>query len=247
MLTVEALKKWIQGQYWTSAQVAGWVKNNFVPLSSLIRLAGTVVIGAGSISGTAALHLTKVGAALLRINSDTSGNPEIRYMLDGSTIISMGVGRTDSKFRMVYATSISSANGIVMDSGGKIGIRTATPGTELDVAGTVTATGSIVNGKLNLGRTSAVIAAGVITATASYMTVDTQAAAATDDLDTINGGTLGDIIILRTLNEGRDVTIKDGTGNINCEGDRILSSTADTWVGIFAGAAWTEISFANNV
>ena len=50
----------------------------------------------------------------------------------------------------------------------------------------------------NLGTpTELTIAAGVITRTRSNHTVDTQGDDATDDLDTINGGVEGDILLLR--------------------------------------------------
>jgi hypothetical protein len=57
------------------------------------------------------------------------------------------------------------------------------------------------------------IAAGVITVTGVYHTVDTEGDAPTDDLVTINGGSDGQILILRTENDSRDVVIKT-TGNI---------------------------------
>lgn len=43
----------------------------------------------------------------------------------------------------------------------------------------------------------------------SWYRVDTEAAAATDNLDTIIGGEVGQIIILQTTNSGRDVTVNN--------------------------------------
>lgn len=59
------------------------------------------------------------------------------------------------------------------------------------------------------------IATGAITATGySQFLVETEAAAASDDLDTINGGIDGKEIILRTVADARDVVLKHNTGNI---------------------------------
>ena len=58
------------------------------------------------------------------------------------------------------------------------------------------------------------ISAGAITATQTFHRVDTEADAAADDLDTINGGSDGRILVLRAENGGRSVVIKHNTGNI---------------------------------
>lgn len=94
-----------------------------------------------------------------------------------------------------------------------------------------------------------VIASGAIsTGGLTNLTIDTQGGAATDDLDTINGGKDGDIIILRTASSSRDVTIKHGTGNIDCGSDRVLNSNRDTWMGLYLAAAnrWLQLSFNDN-
>ena len=59
------------------------------------------------------------------------------------------------------------------------------------------------------------IASGSITITGTDHTVDTESDAATDDLDTINGGSDGEILIIRAANAARDIVVKHGTGNIN--------------------------------
>ena len=58
------------------------------------------------------------------------------------------------------------------------------------------------------------ISNGAITVTQTYHSVDTEGGAPTDDLDTINGGDVGDILILRGVSGARDVTIRHGVGNI---------------------------------
>lgn len=59
--------------------------------------------------------------------------------------------------------------------------------------------------------------------------LDTEAAGATDNLATINGGTHGQTIALTTTSDARDVVIKHNTGNIFLKGavDRTLGLTTD--------------------
>lgn len=79
------------------------------------------------------------------------------------------------------------------------------------------------------------IASGVITVTGVYHTVDTEGDAATDDLVTINGGSDGQILILRTENDARNVVLKS-TGNIDLVADVTLSSADSPIELIYDGA-----------
>lgn len=84
------------------------------------------------------------------------------------------------------------------------------------------------------------IASGVVTATGSFHVVDTEGAAATDDLDTINGGTLGAILYLRTSASARDVVLKHLTGNINNStgADVTLATNSQVALYFFSGSTW---------
>ena len=90
------------------------------------------------------------------------------------------------------------------------------------------------------------IASGVITVTNSVHLVDTEAAGATDDLDTINGGSEQQILILGPVSGARDVVVKSGTGNIGCAGgvDFTMNQLGDRWYGFYSSAlsAWVEIA-----
>lgn len=78
---------------------------------------------------------------------------------------------------------------------------------------------------------SATISSGAIAFSGSYMTVDTEGAAATDDLDTISGGALGAFLILSTSNSSRDVTLKHNTGNImTSTGEDVLLNSSNKFV-----------------
>jgi hypothetical protein len=92
------------------------------------------------------------------------------------------------------------------------------------------------------------IASGVITADRSYHVVDTEAAAASDDLATINAVADGQRLVLRAANDGRTVVIKDGTGNIQCAGDFSLNNTQDTIELIYDSTlgAWLELNRSDN-
>jgi len=58
--------------------------------------------------------------------------------------------------------------------------------------------------------TNLTISGGQITTTRSFHAVDTEGAAATDDLTKINGGAAGSLLILKSVNNARDVVVKDG-------------------------------------
>lgn len=93
------------------------------------------------------------------------------------------------------------------------------------------------------------ISAGVITVTASCNNVDTESAAATDDLDTINGGPNGSWLLLMAADDTHTVVVKNATGNILLGGsDFSLDTIADTlllWR--LSGSFWLEVSRSNNL
>ena len=92
------------------------------------------------------------------------------------------------------------------------------------------------------------IAGGVITINSSYHNVDTEASAASDDLDTINGGTDGQRLILKANASTRTVVIKDTSGNIQIAGDFSLTNQADFIELIYdvGTSFWYELSRSDN-
>lgn len=92
------------------------------------------------------------------------------------------------------------------------------------------------------------IATGAVTVTGTYHTIDTEADAASDDLDTISGGNDGQVLIIQAENTARTVVAKDGTGNLNLAGDFSLDNTQDSLMLLFSSAlsAWVEISRSDN-
>lgn len=94
--------------------------------------------------------------------------------------------------------------------------------------------------------TELTIASGAITATKGLHTVDTESDGATDDLDTINGGLEGMLLILRPASGARTVVVKHNTGNILCSGgtDVSLAEATDHVLLIYTGAKWVVLSKA---
>jgi hypothetical protein len=74
----------------------------------------------------------------------------------------------------------------------------------------------------------------------SYYSVDTESAAASDNLDTISGANEGDLIFIKAANSARTVVIRDGQGNILTKGGASLSldNTDDLAILFYDGTAW---------
>jgi hypothetical protein len=124
----------------------------------------------------------------------------------------------------------------------------------LTITGAVTLSDDITVGKLlKLSNGSATIASGAVTVTSSHMQLDTEAAAATDDLDTLNGGEPYAVVILRTTSSARDVVVRHlggGTGNIRLNGavDFTLPNTSSTLTLMYDNglSIWKEIARSVN-
>jgi len=111
----------------------------------------------------------------------------------------------------------------------------------------LTLTGGLTAGGIvTLERSDLTISSGSITPTKSYHRIDTESAAATDDLTTITAGSIGDTLILQTTSSDRDITVVDG-GNLLIAGDFVMDSTQDRIMLICDGTNWVEISRSNNL
>lgn len=97
---------------------------------------------------------------------------------------------------------------------------------------------------LGFSAHSVTIAAGVITASLDWHYVDTEGAAATDDLDTINGGFDGATLTIKCNNPARSVVCKTGTGNMRLATNFTLNGTYYSLTLRFMGGVWHEISRA---
>jgi hypothetical protein len=108
------------------------------------------------------------------------------------------------------ALTAAELNQVYSDLDGAITANAATASTNLENA--INGTTSIT--QLRLGRTTLTIASGAISVTRSSHFIDTEGAAATDDLDTINGGTDGDVLELYIVSSARTVNLRHNIGNI---------------------------------
>ena len=96
-------------------------------------------------------------------------------------------------------------------------------------------------------KTSAEIESGEIEAESSYMQIDTEASAASDDLETITGGEVGMELTIEATDASRVITVKDGIGNLYLSGDCTLDSPHDKITLIKAAAdEWHEKCRSNN-
>lgn len=116
-----------------------------------------------------------------------------------------------------YASSVVRCVGYFRADG--TALTPSTSGTNLALSGKLSTTSA---GTLT-------IASGVVTATGSKHLLETEGAAATDDLDTINGGADGMRIVVGSVADARNIIIKHNTGNIyNPAGvDMVLETTND--------------------
>ncbi len=110
-----------------------------------------------------------------------------------------------------------------------------------------TFTGDISIGAfLNISREDLVISGDAVTATKSYIRVDGESAAA-DDLDTVNGGSASDLLIITSKSSARDITVKDGA-NMKLAGDCILANVNDSLTLIkVSSTVWIELSRSINI
>lgn len=99
-----------------------------------------------------------------------------------------------------------------------------------DPAGTVTDVktrlSTVVSGGGYLqfqAQTNLTISSGAVTVSRNIHTIDTEGAAATDNLDTINGGATGWFLMIRPLSSARTVVIRHNVGNIYCAGGENIS------------------------
>ena len=90
------------------------------------------------------------------------------------------------------------------------------------------------------------IATGAVTVTSGYHVIDTESAAATDDLDTINGGITGKTIVLSAADGARSVVFTEA-GNMKLAGGTFTADNAeDTITLIYNGSNWLEMGRSDN-
>jgi hypothetical protein len=106
---------------------------------------------------------------------------------------------------------------------------------------------------LRFADTELTIAAGAVTATGTRHHIDTQSDAATDNLDTINGGNDNQLLIISSASNSRDVTVRDQSvsgGNVHLDAATAFTFTNSrdllTLIYDTRFNQWLEISRSNN-
>lgn len=99
-------------------------------------------------------------------------------------------------------------------------------------------------------KSTATIATGAVTYGSGYMEIDTEAAAAADDLDTITAGIAidGTEVILKSTANARVITVTHAIGNIHLNGglSRVLDNVNDRLTLMYDGTNWVEKAFSSN-
>jgi len=218
--------------------------NENLTTTGTLAAGATTITGNSSVTGTLDVSGdvdvgdgTSAGVALA-INGSATGNPILQLEQAGTI-----------KAFLQYADS---GDILSLVSDGEVRINpNNSAALILDTSGDATFAGDIdlSSGFLNVGPADTLtISAGVVTATKYYSSVDTESAASTDDLDTINGGSDGDLLIIRATNSGRTVVAKHGTGNLHLDGaaDFTMDNSDDRLYLMSNGTNWIEISRSNN-
>lgn len=118
---------------------------------------------------------------------------------------------------------------------------------QLDQAITNLLAGALTFSQIRLATpTELTIATGAVTVTNSYHTIDTEADAASDDLDTISGGSVGDLLFIQAANTARTIVVRHnggGTGNIRFgnAADQSLDETYKILAFLFDGTNWNYV------
>lgn len=133
----------------------------------------------------------------------------------------------------VSISNSSSGNFEVLNDSNALGLR-------------VTQLGAVLPGSFFRmpSTTTLTIATGAVTATQAYHLLAGEGGVS-DTLDTINGGTAGDILILRTSDSAQDITISEA-GNIKHTGTCALTHVDDVAVFLSDGTNWLAIICSDN-
>ena len=173
-------------------------------------------------------------------------------IVDVSDTTMAAIGTNKKLTRAYVVTTTGDAASVTGGGTIVLGGNDLTVGKSCSVAGEDTTNGFLAaqtfHAPVIMDRDAITIASGAITPTSSYVLLDTEGAAATDDLATITAGTTGQLLFLQTASSSRDVTVKHGTGNIYLSGgaDFTLDNLRCSLLLIAVGSEWREVSHSHN-
>lgn len=145
--------------------------------------------------------------------------------------------------------SLSVDTSLLVDTQGADAADVYTPINELKVHQENVLNGIQAVEYLTFGSAEAVtIAADIISVTHTHVVVDTEGAAPTDDLKTINTGANGRYLCLRIASAARTVVLKHGTGNIVlASGNDYPITSVNTFVALLHnGTNWIAVPVESN-
>lgn len=187
---------------------------------------------------------------------DASGNPCALCTINSYVT---GASSTPLDTFTTAALAVANANPIVLDAAGQASVyltpgltyrfvlKTAA-GATLWTRDGIAGPNGVAADRLRFSAHAATIATGAFTATYSQYSLDTEGAAATDDLDTIAAGTgvgVGTLLLVTPANVSHVVTAKDSTGNLKLGGgDYALDSAKKSLTLYYDGSNWVEVARA---
>lgn len=165
-----------------------------------------------------------------------------RYPEDDISAITGSMGQSESSY-----THPQRLDSDLLDAAPAPGAHAASHGA--GQADAVTLAVSQISDLMDVTGSEKTISGGVISTGGKqieYHDVDTEGDAASDDLDTINGGAIGDLLVIKPANSSRTVVAKDASGNLQLAGDFSMDNGLDTMVLLCVGSNWVELSRSDN-
>lgn len=204
-----------------------------------------LTIASGTVARTQVVHTidTESDAASDDLDTVTGGGAEQILLI-----------RPASAARTVVVKHSIGANGFACPGGQDISLAEGTDwllaahdGTQWVVLAFNTLARPVAVDLIFKAATTLTIASGAITATQGSHIVDTEGAAASDDLDTMAGGTAEETVLLRPASGARTVVIKHsiGANGFACPSGRDISlADANDWaLCAYNGTQWTVLAF----
>jgi len=184
---------------------------------------GVVGLNVGVSSIDAQTNKDRHNGVIVDHDADINGDLDV----DGTTNLDV----TDIDGAVDMATTATVGTGLTVTSGGV----------------TVTAGGlTVTAGGLTLGQQSETVTATfVITPTAPYIVITSDAAYTSDTTTPIVAGTTGQVITIRNGNASDDLTIDGTGGTVECKGDVALGAS-DTLTLIYNGSDWNCLAGYDN-
>ena len=246
----------------SNAQLATFAGNVTVSGNTITFGNGATIVNGGADTLTITEPTVEFSAAVTVGTNITLGG-DIDVSAAGALAVGASVGANNLTLGGATSTTVVAGSLVVN-------------GTSIDVDGASALTVGATVGANNLtlgGATSTVVSAGdlkvegnlvydsseltideanpaKITVTKPYHTVDTFGDAATDDLEDIQGGATGMVVVLQLQDNGRVVTLKHSTnnGNLRLSGGAHfeLNNTDATISLIYNGSTWCELTRSTN-